>query len=70
MSIGEAIQKSTSVDHLLQTAERFWLPTDSDLPSHYRTQSIHSQKRLRWSSQWLEMFGSLYYEKYVQKMGS
>ena len=47
MSIGQAIQESTSIQQLLITASRMWIPTDDNLPQHIIHQSIHHEKRFR-----------------------
>lgn len=54
ISIGEEIQDSQSVSQLLSVASRLWLPSDPNLASHLRTQSVHHEKRQRWSAQLLE----------------
>jgi alkylated DNA repair dioxygenase AlkB len=56
-TIGEAVQKSQTIDELLEIAAQLWLPTDLDLPSHLRTQAIHHERRQRWSSQLLAKLG-------------
>lgn len=57
-TLGEAIQAAVTIDDHLNVAEKFiWLPTDDNLQSHLRTQSIHHEKRRRWGSQLLEGLG-------------
>lgn len=58
-SIGEAVQQARSPEDLLQTAAQLWLPTDTDLKPHLRTQHIHHEKRQRWSAQLLAKLGDL-----------
>jgi hypothetical protein len=58
-SIGALLQEAQSAHDLLDVAVHFWLPTDPDLPSHYRTQQVHHEKRQRWASQWLTKFALL-----------
>jgi hypothetical protein len=57
-SIGEAIQVASTQDDLLEIASQLWLPTDENLPSYYRVQQIHHEKRQRWSAQLLEKLSS------------
>lgn len=57
-SIGEAIQRSSNPDELLDVASQLWLPTDPDLPSHLRSQLVHHEKRQRWSAQLLDKLSS------------
>jgi hypothetical protein len=57
-SIGEAIQRASSHEELLQVASQLWLPTDPDLPQHLQSQRVHHEKRQRWSAQLLEKLGN------------
>lgn len=57
-SIGEAIQRASSHEELLQLASKLWLPTDPDLPEHLQSQRVHHEKRQRWSAQLLEKLGN------------
>jgi alkylated DNA repair dioxygenase AlkB len=41
------------MEELLGVASRLWLPTDTDLAPHLKTQQVHHEKRQRWSSQLL-----------------
>ena len=59
MSIGQAIQESTSIQHLLLTAQRMWIPTDDNLPQHLQLQSIHHEKRFRSACLLLEQLSEL-----------
>lgn len=57
-TLGEAVHAAITIDDHLNVAEKFiWLPTDDNLQSHLRTQSIHHEKRRRWGSQLLEGLG-------------
>jgi hypothetical protein len=47
MTIGQAIQESKSIQQLLITASRMWIPTDDNLPQHIVLQSVHHEKRFR-----------------------
>ena len=47
MTIGQAIQESSSLEQLLLTASRMWIPTDDNLPQHIQCQSIHHERRFR-----------------------
>jgi len=56
--MGEAIQMAQTISDHLYIAEKFvWLPTDTNLQPHLRTQLIHHEKRRRWGSQLLEGLG-------------
>lgn len=57
-SLGEAVQLAQTIPELLDVAARFWLPTDADLPSHLRTQSLHHERRQRWGAQLLSKLGA------------
>jgi alkylated DNA repair dioxygenase AlkB len=61
-SIGALLQEAQSAHDLLDVAVQFWLPTDPDLPSHYRTQQVHHEKRQRWASQWLTKFSLMVHD--------
>lgn len=41
------------MEELLDVASRLWLPTDTDLAPHLKTQQVHHERRQRWSSQLL-----------------
>lgn len=58
-SVGEQIQRASTIEDLLQAATNLWLPTDHDLPSYLRIQRVHQEKRLRWSSQLVGKMGTL-----------
>lgn len=58
-SLGEAIQRATSIADYLSIIDKFvWLPTDNDLAPYLQTQAIHHEKRRRWGSQLLEGLGN------------
>lgn len=58
-TIGEAVQLATTVSDLLEIASTMlWVPTDPNLPIHFK-QSIHHDRRQRWSAQLLCKLGDL-----------
>lgn len=57
MSVAQAIQESTTSQQLLHTAQRLWLPTDPDLPVHFKTQKIHHDRRIKAASMLLFKLG-------------
>ena len=57
MSIAQAVVESTSTSHLINTANRLWLPSDDNLLPHLKTQPIHHEKRIKAASQLLKRWG-------------
>ena len=57
--VGQEIADIQTIEDALNVADQFWLPCDSNLPSHFRKQVVHHQKRQRWASQLLEKLAHL-----------
>jgi hypothetical protein len=57
MSVAQAIQESMTSQQLLYTAQRLWLPTDPDLPIHFKTQKVHHDRRIKAASMLLFKLG-------------
>jgi hypothetical protein len=61
-SLGQSIQSVNNFQEGLDVASQFWLPTDSDLPPHYK-QSVHHDTRQRWASQLLQRLSTIPYQR-------